>query len=109
MPQHITNPARGEAAGFNCSLQGNKRRSLDNHVSRARQAAIGDLPCAHVGEAPRIAATKASPAVANVAFGDEIGAERGIKIAIYHLTEAAVASPQRQAAKAAPVIGDAPQ
>jgi len=84
------NPAAGDTAGFEeTSLLGGFDAQTIPHKTTHVQHAIADLQRDFIAECLRIASVKAWHAADDLELGDDASAERGIRIAIQNLREAA--------------------
>jgi len=96
------NPAAGVAAGFEeTSLLGGFGAQTIPHKTPHVQHAIAALQRDFIAEALRIAAVKSWHAADDIEMGDDASGERGIRIAILNLREAATAFRQLEQLTAA--------
>jgi hypothetical protein len=87
------------AAGRDCSLLASDNTPENKlpppkiqQSSSAAQEAIADLHRDFIGECPRIAAIKAAHGADNIWLGDDLNAERDIRLAVENIREAAILS-----------------
>jgi hypothetical protein len=90
-----TNEGPGRAAGAmtgpDCSLLGSENVPLNSRPTPPAQAAILDLHREFIAECLRVAAVKASHGADNILLGDDLNAERDIRISVENIREAAKA------------------
>lgn len=90
MTLNATNPAAAAAAtGSRLSKCGEAFGNSESTKDTTTKQAISALKRDFVAEALRVAAVKANHASDDVLIGDDLGAERGIRILISHVKEAA--------------------
>jgi hypothetical protein len=90
--------ARGGGAGLNkCSSFGGKNIPVNSRPNPQAQAAIADLHREFIAECLRIAAIKAAHGADNISLGDDLNAERDIRISVENIREAAKAFREWQA------------